>query len=275
MGESADPKMSGNVQFDRPGTGGVPGPWRHHSRGSVGGMAIYGVLSAAMAGFAVVAVLQHMVWGVAAAVLMAWGFACEATSWMLSTRPRSWRSDPSAVRLVAHTLEIKRDARVVKLDILSSALTGTGALVFGVGFINGWISILTITPARGWYFAGVGLVLGPVFLRRALSMSLREKPFMRMTADGFEVVEKRCWYDWRELSRCAAVPMKGDRRGGAWLAVLPTYSERPAEFRVDESGLGAPVTLRLLDFYRRHPGLRDELSDGRVLHRIREVSLFG
>ena len=89
------------------------------------------------------------------------------------------------------------------------------------------------------------------------------------------MVEKRCWYDWRELSRCAAVPMKGDRLGGAWLAVLPTYSERPAEFRVDESGLGAPVTLRLLDFYRRHPGLRDELSDGRVLHRIREVSLFG
>lgn len=194
---------------------------------------------------------------------------------MLSTRSRRWRSDLSAVRLVAHTLEIKRDARVVKLDILSSTLTGAGCLIFGVGFFNGWISIYTVMSGRGWYAAGVGLVLGPVFLRRALSMSLREKPFMRITADGFEVVDKRCWYDWGAISRCEAIPMKGDRRGGAWLAVLPTYSERPAEFRVDESGLGASVTMRFLDFYRRHPGLREELTDRRALHRVREVSSLG
>lgn len=64
--------------------------------------------------------------------------------------------------------------------------------------------------------------------------------------------------------------MKGDRRGGAWMSVGSTF--KTAEFRVDESGLGAPMTLALLDFYRRHPKLRDELTDVRVLRRIQDGS---
>lgn len=252
--------------------GGIPPAWRERSRGSLGGIAVFGILAVATLGLAAVATLHSMWWGVLSALLVSAGCACEMFSWVRSTWFSRWNCDVSAIRIAVSRVEVGRGSLVIGLDISLGALAGPGIIVFGIGYLNGWISIYT--PLPGWIYAATGVGLGTVLLGRSLFVGVRDQPFMALSATGFELPHEKKRYSWEDVARCTALPMKGDRRGGAWMSISPSYSGRPAEFRVDESGLGAPMTLRLLDFYRRHPELRDELTDQRVLRRVRDGSLL-
>ncbi|WP_232717810.1 hypothetical protein [Gordonia metallireducens] len=255
----------------------VPTAWQSNSRGSLGGVAIYGLLTLALVVFAVLAALHQMPLGVLSALLVASGFALETSSWSRSTRFRLWDSDLARVRILSGALEIARSRRVMRLDTASNALSGAGMLLFAVGIVTDSISLPLVGGLSGPIYAVIALVLGVMYCARAFSVAVRDKPLMRVTPDGVSLPHslshRRNYYKWQDVSRCVAVPMKGDRRGGAWLSVGSGFNGSH-EFRVDESALGAHVTLLLIDFYRRNPKLRDELTDSRVLGRIEDGSLL-
>lgn len=255
----------------------VPVAWQGASRGSLGGVAIHGILTVALVGFAIAAALHQMPVGMLSALLVASGFAVEASNWLRSTRFRLWDSDLTRVRTVARVLEIARSRRVTRLDIASNALSGVGMFVFAVGVLMDSITLPLVGVLSGPVYAAIALVLGVVYCARAVSVAVRDKPVLRLAPDGVSLPHapshRRDHYKWQDMTRCAAVPLKGDRRGGAWLSVGSGINGSH-EFRVDESALGAHVTLLLIDFYRRNPKLRDELTDSRVIRRIEDGSLL-
>lgn len=75
--------------------------------------------------------------------------------------------------------------------------------------------------------------------------------------------------DWGAIAE--AVPCE---RTANSVTVAVGWGPKAPRIPVDELAIGAPAAYWLLDFYARHPSLRDELGDARVLRRLRDGSLI-
>jgi hypothetical protein len=189
-----------------------------------------------------------------------------------ATRVRPDTSTVESVRIATHV----HSGRVPLTTRLTTTATGgvmSAMLAFGL-----WTGIgdlpatpgqrLTLTPS----FALLALI-APVDLASVL-IAERRVPFM-LTAEGITI---HGGLRVRHLGWGSLVAVEpGGRLSYEIRGSLILRRKHVSDVRIDVSrvGIGLPAMYWLLDFYIRHPELRDELGDGRCAQRIEDGSIIG
>ncbi|QTI67767.1 hypothetical protein [Gordonia polyisoprenivorans] len=198
----------------------------------------------------------------------------EELRWM---RTGATRPDLRGVRIAGAALVIRADDRERAVDIALPAAFALGGAGAFYAVFSGELDLSFVQhsprPVSPFTFLAVA-VTGAVGLVWEM---VRRRPDPLVLTPHALIVGKRLGprgaIAWTDLERTEPMPTDvGRRRRGAdaWLAI---GADEEPRLRCNVVRLGAPATFWLLDFYRRHPELRDELGDARVLRRLRDGSL--
>ncbi|GAA1480981.1 hypothetical protein GCM10009624_14210 [Gordonia sinesedis] len=222
------------------------------------------------AGLAVAALLSGRPFGFFCGLLVASGFALDnVTLWQAARSRQLTIIDLASIRR-RKGIDLPLDAAKFWLDITVAALFSVGMLLVGIGQWMGWVRLPIVDGTRSDPL--VAFVIGVVSAVSVLRYLRFATDHLRLSADGLDLPRTRATVSWNDITEVAPVPVRGDRRIGAWIS-LNAGATRREHIRVDQYSIGASATFWLIDFFWRHPELREELNDGRALQRLRTGSV--
>ena len=179
--------------------------------------------------------------------------------------------DTQGARLVHGRLEIAVDPRSHALNNAGMLLASLALLATSLALKQGHFESLFPDAMTRDIRAAISLLLGVSGAVVTIRSALNRAPALVISGVGCQVPKSNIDLPWADIERVRPSPLRGDNREGWWVSLVP--DRRSDEIRVDDTCLGPLPTFWLMDFYHRHPELRDELSDARVLRRLRDGSL--
>lgn len=236
-------------------------------------MARTGLLALAFFVFAVLGWTHGEVYGCAVAGCAALGFVAEAAIFARTDALRRQRTpDLTRVRLASGATRVGQDRALRYRELASITLFAIASIGFTYGM---WADLMTL-PVSGEGFRTVypvaGLVLGGLCLFEMNARWRRaRRDFLVLSPDKISIIANNRLDEvtWESMDTTEVTSSAASRQAGTRVR----YSTRTPAIRVDETCLGAPAVLWLMDFYRRHPELRAELAGARATLRLREGSL--
>ncbi|GAC66330.1 hypothetical protein [Gordonia soli] len=239
-------------------------PWR----GAVTGILIF-LLFTVFFGVQGVFNLARSEWYGAVSMLAlsaGWGFDVLAL-FRAQVLRRMSRAPMRGVTLQGRRLQVRLDEKFVVLDLVSAVLVVTGMLMFAVGVPRRLMDFPFAGEGARLIYPAAALIVAIYYARETIARSRNFGESVRLSEAGIST-----WSLGREPIRWPAsgvrpIETRGDRNIGTRVSIGPTENNRSV--RVDNLSIGAPAMLWLLDFYARHPELREELSDGRSIARLR------
>lgn len=252
----------------------VPHAWMtSRSRRTASLMATTGLLALAFFVFSVLGWVHGEVYGGVVAGCAALGFVAEAAIFARTDALRRQRTpDLTRVRLADGATRVGQDRALRYRELASITLFAIASIGFTYGM---WSDLMTL-PVSGEGFRTVypvaGLVLGGLCLFELNARWRRaRRDFLVLSPDQISIIANNRVDEvtWESMDTMEVVTSVASRQAGTRVR----YSTLKPALRVDETCLGAPAVLWLLDFYRRHPELRAELADARATLRLRKGSL--
>ncbi len=189
-----------------------------------------------------------------------------ASAWRGRSLAVAKRVSGDGVRVVDGALAISVDARLWSLHLATGISGIAAAAVMVLCQVYGLIDYDPEMYGMGL----VGVVGGIHQLVRILRLGSRDVLVVSTRGVVARPLESRPIHiDWGEITE--AVPC---RRTAGRTRVALGFGPAATRFEVDHLATGSPAAFWLLDFYARHPSLRDELGDVRVLRRLRDGSFI-
>lgn len=213
-------------------------------------------------------------YGGAVALLGSAGFVAEAAA-LARTRAlrRQGAPDLSGVCLIEGATRVGQDGALRNRELAAAVLFAFASFAFAYGM---WTDLMKIPISSSGYdtvYPVAGLFLGLLCLYELYGRGRRSRrDFLVLTQKQIAIAanDRVAEISWESMSQPEVVPSAATRQAGTRVQL----SASTPSVRIDETCLGAPALLCLLDFYHRHPDLRVELSDGRTLTRLRDGSLI-
>ncbi|MGC4932887.1 hypothetical protein ACLQ3C_04320 [Gordonia sp. DT30] len=263
----------------------LPRAWAHIGRRARFGYAFCLTFACIFLVTAWVTARDHHLIVATAAVLAAMTFVLQLrTDRLRRTRQKARSPHPAGARMFRSALLLRGDDREFAADLGSAVcgMVGCGLAFYAVGTGELDLSFTEHSPKPFSPYAFV--VVAALCAFEAIRLSVRRGPALTVSPRGLVVGKggRRAEWTWDAVTTIEprGVPVEGSRRHGAWLTIgdgdLEPQRPDPLPLdpiRLDAAWLGAPVTFWLVDFYHRHPELRHELGDGRVLGRLADGSL--
>ncbi|MGV9672173.1 PH domain-containing protein [Gordonia sp. NPDC003504] len=272
--------MNKQISAESAGVYPVPSAWLGRSwRLSLFGYLLAG--AAVLLGWAAVHTLAggHPLTAAAAASGSA-GVALWAWSWRRTgRRQRSGRIAVAGVRTHRYALCLGVDPAALCCDIASALGMGAAGVLAFVAVWRGDLDMSWMQDSPRHPTAYTFLAVGVVGAAEGLLVIRRGTSAVTVSPDGVDVgalAGRRRFLPWGEVVAVRAVPTSASRREGARMTTTADKDAtaiRAREIRLDPLHLGASGAFWLIDFYARHPELRDELGDTRATRRLRTGSV--
>lgn len=246
----------------------TPRSWNGYARGEIGGWIIYSVASIALVALAVAALASGRPFAFLCVMIAAVGYALDNAVILRAVQLR--RSSRISSTSVSRKpgLSFSPDVWARWLEVCSTLALGVGMLLFGIGEWNGWVRLPIVGEGSKFLYPLVAFIIGIICIWSASRNAIRANRELRVTPGGIESPGFRDPIPWSDVTQILPSPIRGDRRIGAWISTNNDHP-RSDDVRLDQHAAGAPAAFWLIDFYWRHPELRDELGDGRAVDRLR------
>ncbi|WAC57595.1 hypothetical protein [Gordonia sp. SL306] len=180
--------------------------------------------------------------------------------------------DLAGTCVIGGATHVGQDIALRKRELVSAVLLAIASFAFTYGMWSGLMSLPVSGAGFTTVYPAAGLILGGLCLFELYGRGRRSRrDFLVLSPSAIAITanDKRIEIAWESMNELTLVDSKRSAQAGTrvqWSAAKPSI-------RIDETCLGAPATLWLLDFYHRHPELRDELSDKRAVARLRNGAL--